>query len=89
MQIQSSVFSMFVEGVYGLKGNTDLGIQVPLSNLKKRKNDSGPENKGVDRKGGPSIHVRGQTGPDGKIKFKLDLFNKFNKEKNNDPSSTP
>ncbi len=82
MEIQSSVFSMFVEGTYGMKGgNTDLSIQLPLSNLKKRKADYNPENIGTDRKGGPSIHVRGQTGPDGKVKFKLDLFNKYKKEK--------
>ncbi|GAC1595091.1 MAG: hypothetical protein NVS3B19_17760 [Ginsengibacter sp.] len=82
MEIQSSVFSMFVEGVYGMKGgNTDLSIQLPLSNLKKRKADYNPENIGTDSKGGPSVHVRGQTGPDGKVKFKLDLFNKFKKEK--------
>lgn len=82
MEVQSSVFTMFVEGIYGLKKNTDLSIQIPLSNLKKRKADYNPENIGTDKKGGPSIHIRAQPGPDGKVKFKLDLFNKYKKDKN-------
>ena len=88
MEIQSSVISMFVEGVYGMKGGTDLSIQVPLNNLKKRKSDYNPENIGTENKGGPSIHLRGQSGSDGKVKFKLDLFNKFKKEKDQSASNT-
>jgi hypothetical protein len=81
MEIQSSVFSMFVEGVYSNRGNTDISIQVPLSNLKKRKADYVPENVGSDAKGGRSIFVRGQPGSDGSIKFKLDLFKRYQKDK--------
>lgn len=81
MEIQSSVMSMFVEGLYSKKGNTDISIQVPLSNIHKRGADFNPENIGVDSKAGRSIHLRGRPGPDGNIKFKLDLFNKFKKER--------
>ena len=81
MEIQSSVMSMFVEGVFNKKGTTDISIQVPLSNIHKRGADFNPENIGTDKKGGSSIHLRGRPGPDGNIKFKLDLFNKFKKEK--------
>lgn len=81
MEIQSSVMSMFVEGVFDEKGNTDISIQVPLSNIHKRGVDFNPENIGTDKKGGSSVHLRGRPGPDGNIKFKLDLFNKFKKEK--------
>lgn len=81
MEIQSSVLTMFVEGVYSMKGNTDLSIQVPLSNLKKRAEDYKPENIGTDKKAGPSVFIRGRPGEDGNIKFKLDLFNKFRKDK--------
>ncbi|MEO6583211.1 MAG: AsmA-like C-terminal region-containing protein, partial [Ferruginibacter sp.] len=81
MEIQSSVLSMYVEGLYSRRGNTDMSIQVPLSNLKKRSEDFNPENLGSQKKGGGSIYIRGRPGPDGNIKFKLDLFNKFNKEK--------
>ena len=81
MEIQSSIMSMFVEGVFSKKGNTDISIQVPLSNIHKRGADFNPENIGADKKVGSSIHLRGRPGPDGNIKFKLDLFNKFKKEK--------
>lgn len=81
MEIQSSVLSLFVEGLYSKKGNTDISIQVPLNNLKKREEDYNPENLGTDKKGGRSVFLRGRPGPDGKIAFKVDLFNKFGKEK--------
>src|SRR5207248_842198 len=70
MEIQSSVMSMFVEGLYSKKGNTDLSIQVPLSNIHKRKAEINLENIGVEKKGGSSIFIRGRPGPDGNIKFK-------------------
>ncbi|MCY7290937.1 MAG: DUF3971 domain-containing protein, partial [Ferruginibacter sp.] len=36
MEIQSTVLTLFVEGVYCKKSGTDLSIQIPLNNLKKR-----------------------------------------------------
>jgi hypothetical protein len=84
MEIQSTVMSLFVEGIYSKKGTTDLSIQVPLSNLKKRDDDYNPENIGVNKKTGGGIFLRGKPGEDGNIKFKLDLFKKYNKEKKAD-----
>jgi hypothetical protein len=81
MEIQSSVISLFVEGVYKRGSGSDISIQIPLSNLKKRNEDYNPVNIGTDKKGGRSIFLRGQTGSDGNVNFKLDLFNKFKKEK--------
>ena len=81
MEIQSSVLSMFVEGIYSNKGSTDMSIQVPLSNLKKRGLDYIPENGGTGKKVGASVFIRGRPGPDGNIKFKTDLFNKYKKSK--------
>ena len=81
MEIQSTVFSFFIEGIYSMKGNTDLSIQVPISNLKKRDAGFSPENIGTAKKGGRSIFIRGRPGSDGNVSFKLDLFNKFKKEK--------
>jgi len=82
MEIQSNVMSLFVEGLYSQRGNTDISIQVPLSNLKKRGDDYNPENIGVEARKGRSIFLRGRPGPDGNIKFKLDLFNRYDKSKN-------
>lgn len=81
MEIQSTVLSFFVEGTYSMKENTDISIQVPLNNLKKRGVDYNPENIGTDKKGGKSIYLRGRPGSDGKVNFKIDLFNKYKKEK--------
>ncbi|GEO11462.1 AsmA-like C-terminal region-containing protein [Segetibacter aerophilus] len=81
MEIQSTVLTLYVEGIYSIVGtNTDIGIQIPLSNLKKRDGDYTPENKGADSKGGASIFVRGRPGPDGNVQFKLDLFKKLRKK---------
>lgn len=80
MEIQSTVLTLFVEGVYSLRGNTDISIQIPLSNIKKRDDDYTPENKGADSKAGASIFMRGRPGDDGNVQFKLDLFKKFRKK---------
>ncbi|MCY7422300.1 MAG: hypothetical protein LH478_11225 [Chitinophagaceae bacterium] len=80
MEIQSTALTLFVEGVYGMEGNTDVSIQVPLNNLKKREADYKPENVGSDAKAGASIYLRGKTGDDGNVKFKMDLFKKFRKD---------
>ncbi|MDQ2863932.1 MAG: DUF3971 domain-containing protein, partial [Bacteroidota bacterium] len=84
MEIESTVLSMYVEGVFSMNGATDMSIQIPLSNLKKRDDDYIPENKGLNRKAGKSIFLRGRPGSDGNIQFKLDLFNKFKKDKDDD-----
>jgi hypothetical protein len=85
MEIQSSVLSFFVEGLYSPRGNTDISVQVPFSNLKKRGEDYRPENIGTDKKGGRSIFLRGQPGKDGSIDFKLDLFKRY--QRYNEPDS--
>ena len=79
MEIQSTALTMFVEGLYSQQGNTDISIQVPLKNLKRRDEDFIPQNKGAESKGGTSIYLRGQTGKDGNVQFKLDVFKKFRK----------
>lgn len=77
MEIQSTALSMFVEGLYDMRGDsTDLVIQVPLSNLKKRKPDYVPENKGVDAKTGMSVYVRAKSGKGDDIDFSFGLFKK-------------
>ncbi len=36
MQIESNAFTLFVDGTYSFGAKTDIGIQVPLSNFRKR-----------------------------------------------------
>lgn len=66
MEVQSTVLSIFLEGKYSLDNKTDLSIQVPLSNLKKRNKDFVPKNVGVDAKVGPSVFLIAKTNPEGK-----------------------
>ncbi|MES2733255.1 MAG: AsmA-like C-terminal region-containing protein [Bacteroidota bacterium] len=79
-EIASSVLSFFVEGTYSFANNTDLSIQVPLSNLKKREKDYVPTNEGVYSDVGNSIYIRGRN-KEGKLHFGLDLFNRYAKDK--------
>ena len=88
MEIQSSILTLFVEGLYSKKTGSDLSIQIPLNNLKKRDEDYNPVNIGTKSKVGKSIFLRGKTGSDGNVNFKLDLFNKFQKDKKENDSAT-
>lgn len=77
MEIQSTAFSLFVEGIYDLRTGPDLSLQVPLSNLKKDRNVVvPPESKGNDGKAGLSLRLRVRKGDDGKMKVSWDPFKK-------------
>ena len=77
MEIQSTAVTMFVEGEYDfLKKNTDILIQVPISNMKKRDKDYTAKNKGVNAKTGASVLIRGKNGADGDVKFAPTLSKK-------------
>ena len=81
MEIQSNVLSMFVDGLYDLIGNkTDLSIQIPLSNLKKRDSTYIPINKGTRKDGGASVFIRAKPNDKGELKFSYDLFKRFRKK---------
>lgn len=81
MEIESNILSMYVEGVYSMKGNTNISVQIPFSNIIKHKADYTPENKGLDKKRGLSLYLRGRPGPDGNIQFKPELLHLFRKHK--------
>jgi hypothetical protein len=83
MEVNSSVLSFFVEGVYGFAGNTetDISIQVPVSNIKKRDKDYKPENQGTNKSGGMSVFLRARSNPDGTLSVKYDPLKKFRKNK--------
>ncbi len=73
----SSVFTMFVEGVYDTKRGTDMRIQIPLSNLKKPDQDAVLKNRG---KMGAMVRLWAKTGNDGQLKVSWDPFNKAGQE---------
>ena len=77
MEIESTAIKAFIEGIYSFGDNTNISIQVPLSNFKKRDDDYEVKNKGADRKGGASIYLRAKSDGKGGVKFGLDLFKKL------------
>lgn len=81
MEVESTVITMFIEGTYDLGDSTDLAVQVPLSNLKKRNQEIAPENIGTDARVGPSVFLRVRTDKDGKTVITYDPFKKFRKKK--------
>jgi hypothetical protein len=72
MEIQSSILTLFLEGKYSLDNDTNLSIQLPLSNLRKREKGFVPKNVGVDGKVGPSVFLLAKTNPDGKTDISYD-----------------
>ncbi len=74
MQIESSVLNLFLEGLYGFAGNTDLRIQVPLRNLQKVDPAEMSKKANNKQKGGASIYLRAKSGSDGKINIGLDAL---------------
>lgn len=77
MEIESSALTAFVEGIYSFGDNTNISIQVPLNNLKKRDDDYEVKNKGAKRKGGASVYLRAKSDGNGGVKIGLDLFKKL------------
>lgn len=81
MEIESTALTMYVEGVYGIKGNTDITIQLPLRNLKKHDQGYQPQNQGVNNGGGLSFYIHAVSGPDGRMQFKPEFFHFLKKRK--------
>lgn len=81
MALESSVLTLFVEGIYSFRDRTDLSIRIPLMNLKRRDDDYKLLSKQElnDLKGG-NIFLRAKDEA-GKVNIKLDLFKKFYKER--------
>jgi len=79
MEIRSSAFALYAEGTYDLKTGPDMSLQVPFSNLSKKKEDNPnipPDSKGNDSKAGVSVRLRARRGDDGKLKVTWDPFKK-------------
>jgi hypothetical protein len=77
MEVNSSAIVLFVEGIYGPK-NTDISIQVPVSNVFNKK-DYKPENIGTGKSGGMSVFLRAKSDETGKINIKYDPLKRFRK----------
>lgn len=77
MEIRSTAFTLYAEGIYDLRTGPDMSLQVPLSNLKKNENQNiPPDSRGNDSKAGVSVRLRARRGDDGKLKVTWDPFKK-------------
>ncbi|UTA67132.1 AsmA family protein [Emticicia sp. 21SJ11W-3] len=68
MQIESNVITFFMDGVYSLGNKTDLNIQIPFSNLRKR--DSTYQFREYDPNVGSNIYLKA-IDENGKVNLKL------------------
>jgi uncharacterized protein involved in outer membrane biogenesis len=88
MEVASSVLRLFIEGNYGLTGkNTELLLQIPLSNLNNNNFDDGvaPKRKGIDAKVGMSVWLRAVNDDKGDIKVKFTMRKKLLHDLKNEP----
>lgn len=81
MEIESSVLRLFLEGRYSFANRTDLSVQIPLSNLRKRDKNYKPQNVGVNTKQGLSIFLHIHTDANGKTIIDYDPFKKYVKSR--------
>ncbi len=80
MEIQSNVLTLFLEGRYSFKDSTDLSIQIPLSNLKRRDKTYTPENVGTHAKMGMSVYLHAHV-KNGKTVIAYDPFKRHTRKK--------
>ncbi len=79
MEIESNVITLYVDGIYSFARKTDISIQIPLSNLKKRDSTYVLNPNDPDKKDGSKIFLRA-IDEDGEVNIKL-AFRKKKKEK--------
>ncbi len=71
MHIESSALVMFIEGVYGFKGGTQIFVDVPLRNPKKDEHILDDSLRLERSTKGIVIHLKAEDGSDGKVKISL------------------
>jgi hypothetical protein len=82
MEINSSAFTLYAEGMYDLRTGPDMSLQIPLRNLSDNSyQDIPPESRGNEGKAGPSIRLRAHRDEQGKLKISWDPFKKALKKK--------
>lgn len=77
MKINSSVLELYVEGSYYLDGQTNLFIQVPLANLKKREWEEISTDISDKGEKGMNVFIHAHTDEKGELRFKYDPLKKI------------
>lgn len=79
MEIESNVLTLYIDGVYSFGNKTDINIQIPLSNLKKRDSTYVLDPNNSEKKEGSKIFLRA-IDENGEVNIKL-AFRRKKKDK--------
>lgn len=79
MEIESNVLTLYIDGIYSFGNKTDINIQIPLSNLKKRDSTYVLDPNNPEKKEGSKIFLRA-IDENGEVNIKL-AFRRKKKDK--------
>jgi hypothetical protein len=79
MEIGTNVLTLFLQGIYDTRRGPDLGIEVPISNLKPKKKSRNSKDDQTYGKNGPYVHLRAKKATDGKLTVTWDPLRKAGK----------
>lgn len=82
MEIESNVLTLYIDGIYSFGNKTDINIQIPLSNLKKRDSTYVLDPNNPEKKDGSKIFLRA-IDENGEVNIKL-AFRRKKKDKSKD-----
>lgn len=85
MEIESNVLTLYIDGIYSFGNKTDINIQIPLSNLKKRDSTYVLDPNNPEKKEGSKIFLRA-VDENGEVNIKL-AFRRKKKDKSKDEES--
>jgi hypothetical protein len=83
MEIESNVMTLYIDGIYSFGTKTDINIQIPLSNLKKRDSTYVLDPNNEEKKNGSKIFLRA-IDENGEVNIKL----AFRRKKKDRPEET-
>ncbi|WP_439557898.1 AsmA-like C-terminal region-containing protein [Dyadobacter sp.] len=83
MEIESNVLTLYLDGVYSFGNKTDMNIQIPLSNLKKRDSTYVLDPNNKEKKDGSKIFLRA-IDEKGEVNIKLAFRRRKDKNKQKD-----
>lgn len=82
MEIESNVLTLYIDGIYSFGNKTDINIQIPLSNLKKRDSTYVLDPNNPEKREGSKIFLRA-VDENGEVNIKL-AFRRKKKDKSKD-----
>lgn len=85
MEIESNVLTLYIDGIYSFGNKTDINIQIPLSNLKKRDSTYVLDPNNPEKREGSKIFLRA-VDENGEVNIKL-AFRRKKKDKSKDEES--